>query len=87
MAQAFGSDEKGEGGTVGSQVYEVEVRGRGVRAQRHVGVLQLLGHPAQELLADAVELHDVAWVLVDPELMELLHQVTYKGGERKPTDT
>lgn len=63
------------GCTLGSQVDEVEVGGRGVGAQRHVGVLELLSHPAQELLTDAVELHDVTRVLVDPELMELLHKV------------
>lgn len=61
---------------MGSQVDEVEVGGRGVRTQCHVGVLELLGHPAKELLADAVELHDVTRVLIDPELMELLHKIT-----------
>lgn len=58
------------------QVDQVKVRGSEMRTQRHVGVLQLLQDALVELGAHAVELHDVTWVLLDPELVELLHQIT-----------
>ena len=71
------------GGCGGSQVRsvclevdQVEVRGGEVGAQSHVRVLQLPQDPPVELGADPVELHDVAGILLDPEAVELLHQVT-----------
>lgn len=58
------------------KVDQVEVRGREVGAKNHVGVLQLSQDPPVELRTDTVELHDVTWVLLDPETVKLLHQVT-----------
>lgn len=58
------------------QVDHVEVRGGEVGAQRRVRVLQLPQDAAVELGADPVELHDVAGILLDPETVKLLHQVT-----------
>lgn len=58
------------------QVDQVEVRGGEVGAQSHVRVLQLAEDGAVELGADSVELHDVTGILLDPEAMELLHQIT-----------
>lgn len=55
------------------EVDQVEVRGGKVGAQCHVGVLELSQHPSVELGAHKVELHDVTWVVLDPEPMELLH--------------
>lgn len=49
-----------------------------MRTQRHVRVLQLLQDALVELGAHAVELHDVTWILLDPELVELLHQITWE---------
>lgn len=54
----------------------MEVGGREAGAQRRIGVPQLPHDSPVELGAHAVELHDVAGVLFDPEAMELLHQVT-----------
>lgn len=58
------------------KVDQVEVGGREVGTQSHVRVLQLSQDPPVELCADPVELHDVAGILLDPEAVELLHQVT-----------
>lgn len=58
------------------QVNQAEVRGGEVGAQSRVRVLQLPQDAAVELGADPVELHDVAGILLDPETMKLLHQVT-----------
>lgn len=58
------------------QVDQVKVRGREVRTQCHVRVLQLLQDTLVELGAHAIELHDVTRVFLDPELVELLHQIT-----------
>lgn len=55
----------------------MEVRGGEVGAQSHIRVLQLPQDPPVELGADPVELHDVAGILLDPEAVEFLHQVTY----------
>lgn len=65
------------------KVDQVEVGGGEVGTQSHVRVLQLSQDPPVELCADPVELHDVAGILLDPEAVELLHQVTCreeKGG-------
>lgn len=62
----------------GLEVDQVEVGGREVGAQGHVQVLQLPQDPPVELGADPVELHDVAGVLLDPEALKFLHQVTCK---------
>lgn len=59
------------------QVDQVEVRGAEVGAQRRVRVLQPPQDAAVELGADPVELHDVAGILLDPEGVKLLHQVTW----------
>lgn len=59
----------------------MEIGGREVGTQSHVWVLQLSQDPSVELGADSVELHDVAGILLDPEAVELLHQVTCR--ERK----
>lgn len=58
------------------EVDQVEVGGGEVGAQGHVRVLQLSQDPPVELGADPVELHDVAGILLDPETVKLLHQVT-----------
>lgn len=58
------------------KVDQVEVGGGEVGTQSHVRVLQLSQDPPVELCADPVELHDVAGILLDPEAVELLHQVT-----------
>lgn len=75
------------GGVIGQrsclEVDQVEVGGREVGAQRHVGVLQLAQDPPVELGADPVELHDVARILLDPEAVKLLHQVTCHRKHRK----
>lgn len=63
-------------GQVCLEVDQVEVGGGEVGAQSHVQVLQLPQDPPVELGADPVELHDVAGVLLDPETVEFLHQVT-----------
>lgn len=54
----------------------MEVGGGEVGAQSHVRVLQLSQDPPVELGADPVELHDVTGILLDPETVKLLHQVT-----------
>lgn len=59
-----------------SEVDHAEVGGREVGTQGHVRVLQLPQDPPVELGANPVELHDVAGVLLDPETVELLHQIT-----------
>lgn len=59
------------------QVDQVEVRGAEVGAQRRVRVLQPPQDAAVELGADPVELHDVAGILLDPESVKRLHQVTW----------
>lgn len=58
------------------EVNQVQVGGSKVGAQSHVWVLELAQDPPVELGANAVELHDVAGILLDPETLELLHQVT-----------
>lgn len=58
------------------EVDQMEVGGREVWTQGHVRVLQLPQDPLVELGADPVELHDVAGILLDPEAVEFLHQVT-----------
>lgn len=58
------------------EVDQVEVRGGEVRAQSHVWVFQLSQDPPVELGADSVELHDVAGILLNPETVKLLHQIT-----------
>lgn len=54
----------------------MEVGGGEVGTQGHVRVLQLPQDPPVELGADPVELHDVAGILLNPEPLEFLHQVT-----------
>lgn len=63
------------------EVDKVEIGGREVGAQSHVWVLQLSQDPSVKLGADSVKLHDVAGILLNPEAVELLHQVTCQ--ERK----
>lgn len=63
------------------EVDQVEVGGGEVGAQSHVQVLQLPQDPAVELGPDPVELHDVTGILLDPETVELLHQVTCRETE------
>ncbi len=58
------------------QVDQVKVRGSEVRTQCHVRVLQLLQDVLVERGAYAIELHDVTWIFLDPEPVELLHQIT-----------
>lgn len=47
-----------------------------MRAQGHVGIFQLLQDVLVELGAHSVELHDVTWVFLNPEPVEVLHQIT-----------
>ncbi len=54
------------------QVDQVKVRGSEVRTQCHVRVLQLLQDVLVERGAYAIELHDVTWIFLDPEPVELL---------------
>ena len=74
-------------GIVCLQVDQVEVGGGEVGAQSHVRVLQLAQDPPVELGADPVELHYVAGILLDPETVELLHQVTCREEEGKKNDS
>ncbi|KAL6469961.1 hypothetical protein MHYP_G00210800 [Metynnis hypsauchen] len=60
------------------QVDQVKVRGSEMGTQCHVGILQLLEDALVELGAHAVKLHDVTRILLDPEPVEFLHQVTYR---------
>lgn len=53
--------------------------GSEVRAQGHIRVLQLFEDTLVELLPHTVELHDVQRILVNPELVEFMHQVAYQG--------
>lgn len=59
----------------------MEVGSGEVGAQSHLRVLQLPQDPPMELGADSVELHDVAGILLNPEAVELLHQVTCQEGK------
>lgn len=65
------------------EVDQVEVGGREVGAESHIHVLQLPQDPPVELGTDPVELHDVTGVLLHPETVKLLHQVTCKETERE----
>lgn len=65
------------------EVDQAEVGGGEVGAQSHVQVLQLPQDPPVELGANPVELHDVARVLLDPETVKFLHQVTWREGENR----
>lgn len=58
------------------EVDHMEVGGREVGTQGHVRVLQLPQDPPVELGANPIEFHDVAGILLDPEAVELLHQIT-----------
>lgn len=58
------------------QVDQVKVSGGEVRTQCHVRVLQLLQDVLVELGAHTIELHDVTWIFLHPEPVELLHQIT-----------
>lgn len=61
----------------------MQVRGAEVGAQRRVGVPQLPQDVAVELGADAVELHDVPGILLHPETLKVLHQVTCGRRRRR----
>lgn len=65
------------------EVDQMEVGGREVGTQGRVRVLQLPQDPLVELGADPVELHDVAGILLDPEVVEFLHQVTCRKKKKK----
>lgn len=69
---------------VGLEVNQVQVGGSEVGAQSHVWVLELAQDPPVELGANAVELHDVAGILLDPEALEFLHQVTCHRVKKQP---
>lgn len=63
------------------EVDQVKVGGGEVGAESHIQVLQLPQDPAVEFGTNPVELHDVAGVLLHPETVKLLHQVTCKETE------
>lgn len=69
------------------QVEQVEVGGGEVGTQGRVHVLQLPQDAAVELGSHAVELHDVAGILLDPEAVKLLHQVTWDTDGGQPSRT
>ena len=44
-------------------------------AQGHLWVLELFDDPFVELLSHTVKFHDVQGIFLNPEFMELMHQV------------